>query len=125
MLADRPTIDLEAVVTFDRIDGFDVLANLGIVCGEAVVPRNLYRATFRTLGSIVGTGAANYLTDAERARKRALEALLERARTLGANGIVKLRFATAERADGSTHVSARGEALLLDPAPGASIGTPR
>ena len=44
---------------------------------------------------------------------------------LGANGIVKLRFDAREQSDGSTRVAAYGEALLLDPAPGARAESAR
>jgi len=108
----------EAVVTFDRLVGFDVLRSFGEVRGEAIVPRSFFRATVRTIGLLIGSNAAEVLTEAERARAEALAALLADARALGANGIVKLRFDAREQSDGSTRVTAHGEAMLLDPAPG-------
>ncbi len=116
--ANASPIAPEAVVTFDRLDGFDVLQSLGDVRGEAVVARNFFRATFRTIGSLIGISAAECLTDAERGRAVALAALLHNAKSLGANGIVKLRFDAGEQSDGSTRVTAYGAAVLLDPAPG-------
>ena len=115
------TIAPEAVMTFDAPVGFAVVRSLGDVRGEVVVPRNIIRATFRTIGAIIGLSPNDILTDAERARTEALDALLGNAHALGANGVVKLRFDAIEHSDGSTHVTARGEAMLLDPSPGFAI----
>ena len=111
-------IAAEAVVTFDRLDGFDIVRSFGGVRGEAILPRNLVRATFRTIGALIGLTPTEFLTDAERGRAVALAALRANARVLGANGIVGLRFDAREQSDGSTRVAAYGEALLLDPEPG-------
>lgn len=115
----------EAVVTFDRLDGFEVVRSFGTVRGEAILPHSFIRATFRTIGTLIGMKESEFLTDAERARADALAALRDNARGLGANGIVKLRFDAREQSDGSTRVAAYGEALLLDPVPGARARSAR
>jgi uncharacterized protein YbjQ (UPF0145 family) len=109
----------EAVVTFERPDGFTVLKSFGLARGEAVCPRNLLRATFRSIGAFIGFAPIDYLTDAERARSDCLTELLQNATRLGANGIVGLHFEADEQGDGSTRVLAIGEAVLLDPQPRA------
>jgi len=114
----------EAVVTFDSLAGFAIVRSIGNVRGEAIVPRNFLRATFRTIGTIIGISASEFGGDAERARSSALAALRANACALGANSIVKLRFDAREQSDGSTRVAAYGEALVLDPVPGSG-GTPR
>jgi len=108
----------EAVVTFERLEGFRILKSFGTARGEAVVARNLLRATFRSIGSFIGFTPIEYLTDAERARTESLSALVGNAHGMGANGVVGLRFDASEQGDGSTRVVAFGEAVLLDPAPG-------
>ncbi len=118
-LFERPcAIAPEAAMTFDAPEGFAIVRSLGGVRAEAVVPRNFIRATFRTIGTFIGLSPAEVLTDAERGRSEALHALLGTAYELGANGVVKLRFDASEASDGSTHVTASGEALILDPPPG-------
>jgi uncharacterized protein YbjQ (UPF0145 family) len=109
-------ISPEAVVTFEGLDGFAVAHSYGVVRGEAFVPRNILRSTFRSIGAILGL-VADYLTDAERARGEALGRLLASAEALGANGVVGLRFDANEQSDGSTRVVAFGNAVLLEPAP--------
>ncbi len=108
----------ENVVTFERIEGFKVLKSLGYAYGQASRPKNLLRATFRSIGAFIGLAPIEYLTDAERARAESLSALIARANTLGANGILGLQFQVAEQSDGSTRVVAFGEAVVLDPEPG-------
>jgi len=107
----------DAVVTFDRLDGFAVVRSFGPVRGEAICPRNFLRATFRSLGAFIGLAPIEYLSDAERARSECLSILRARAERLGANGIVGLHFHVDEQSDGSTRVWARGEAVVLEPAP--------
>ncbi len=107
----------EAVVTFERPDGFVVLKSFGTARGEAVTSRNLLRATFRSLGSFIGFAPLDYPTQAERARAESLAALLGNAERMGANGIIGLQFDAREQGDGSTRVSAFGEAVLLEPQP--------
>ncbi len=108
----------EAVVTFDRLEGFVVVTSLGNVRGEAVAPRNVLRTTFRSIGAFIGFAPVDYLTDAERARSESLAALLGEAEGRGANGVMRLHFDASEQSDGSTRVLASGEAVLLEPAPG-------
>ncbi|MFN2460109.1 MAG: heavy metal-binding domain-containing protein [Candidatus Velthaea sp.] len=107
----------EAVVTFERIDGFRVVKSFGYAYGQASRPRNMLRSTFRSIGAFIGLASMEYLTEAERARAESLEALLHKAEGMGANGIVGLQFQASEAVDGSTRVLAFGEAVLLDPTP--------
>jgi len=110
-------ISPEAVVTFDRPEGFRVVKSFGYAYGDASRPRNLWRATFRSLGAFIGLAPIDYLTDAERARADSLSDLLTKADRLGANGIVGLQFQAIENSDGATRVLAFGEAVLLERAP--------
>jgi uncharacterized protein YbjQ (UPF0145 family) len=107
----------EAIVTFERVDGFRVVRSFGYVYGQAARPRNVLRATFRSIGTLIGLAPIEYLTDAERARADCLAELLRKAEVTGANGIVGLQFQASENPDGSTRVLAFGEAVLLEPAP--------
>ena len=109
----------EAVVTFAQPEGFRVVKSLGLARAKAVRPRNLLRATFRSIGAFIGLVPLEFVTDAERARADAVAALLARAERLGANGVLRLHFETLEEPDGSTVVNAEGEAVVLDPAPRA------
>jgi uncharacterized protein YbjQ (UPF0145 family) len=110
-------IALEAVVTFERVEGYRIVKSFGYAYGHASRPGNILRSTFRTIGAIIGLAPVEYLTAAERARTECLTALLRKAEGMGANGVVGVRFQASEAADGSTRVLAFGEAVLLEPSP--------
>ena len=107
----------EAVTTFERVEGYRVVRSFGYVYGQASRPRNVLKQTFRSIGALIGLAPIEYLTDAERARNEALEALLHKAEAMGANGVMGLQFQASEGPDGATRVLAFGEAVLLEPAP--------
>ena len=66
--------------------------------------------------------AADRLLALPRAKREALEALLRKAETMGANGVMGLQFQASEGPDGATRVLAFGEAVLLEPAPADPFG---
>lgn len=105
----------ENLVTLDVPDGFRVLSSFGRVTGSALRPHNMLRATFRSIGAFIGLAPIEYLTDAERGREEALDALREKAGALGADAVIKIRFEAVETPDGSTQVFAYGEAVRLAP----------
>ncbi|MDB5041742.1 MAG: hypothetical protein JWN27_2468 [Candidatus Eremiobacteraeota bacterium] len=107
----------DAVTTFERIEGYRVVRSFGYAYGQASRPRNLLKATFRSIGVLIGLAPVDYLTDAERARTDSLDVLLRKAESMGANGVIGLQFQATEGPDGATRVLAFGEAVLLDPAP--------
>ena len=74
----------DAVVTFEHVDGFRIVKSFGYAYGHAQRPRNILRATFRSIGAFIGLAPIEYLTDAERARTESLSALLEKAEAMGA-----------------------------------------
>ncbi len=109
----------ESVVTFDRLDGYRVVTRYGYVSGIASRPRNRLRATFRSLGMLIGVSPGEYLSDAEHLRSEALDALSKRADAYGANAVIGLSFHVSESDDGSCKIVAFGEAVLAVPTEGA------
>ncbi|MDQ2871757.1 MAG: heavy metal-binding domain-containing protein, partial [Candidatus Eremiobacteraeota bacterium] len=87
-------------MTIASIEGFHMVRSLGYVSATTVLPKNMLRATFRSIGSFIGLAAGEYLTDAERARESALDELRSRADALGANAILDLQFNATEERDG-------------------------
>jgi uncharacterized protein YbjQ (UPF0145 family) len=107
-------IAADAVTTFEHAEGYRVVRSFGYAYGHASRPRNMLRATFRTIGALIGLAPVEYLTDAERTRAESLDALLKKAESLGANGVIGLQFQASEAPDGATRVLAFGEAVLLE-----------
>ena len=104
-------IDSESIVTFDRLDGYRIVKRYGYVSGVASRPRNRLRATFRSLGMLIGVSPNEFLSDAEHLRSEALEALRKRADAYGANAVIGLSFHVSEGDDGSCKIVAFGEAV--------------
>jgi len=105
----------EAVVTFGDLDGYRIVKRYGYVSGIASRPRNRLRATFRSLGMLIGVSPGEFISDAEQLRGEALEGVYARANQLGANAVVGLSFHVSESSDGSCKIVAFGEAVLAVP----------
>ena len=101
------------VVTFEELEGYRTIRNLGHVSGSACRPRNRLRSTFRSLGMLIGLSSSEFLSDAEQLRSDALEALRRRADAMGANAVVGLQFFVSEGSDGSCKVVAFGRAVTV------------
>ncbi len=106
-------VELESVVTFDDLAGARIVRSLGYVSAVAARPRNRLRATFRSLGMLIGLSPGEFVGDAEQLRVETLDALRARADALGANAIVGLQFHVSEGADLSCKVVAFGQAVLV------------
>ena len=100
------------VVTFDELEGFNIVKRFGYVSGVASRPRNRLRATFRSLGMLIGVAPGEFVSDAEQLRGEALEGIYTRANALGANAVIGLSFHVSENADGACKIVAFGEAVL-------------
>lgn len=109
-------IAANAIVTLEQIEGFRVVKTFGYARGQATRPRDIMRATFRSIGAFIGLAPIEYLTDAERAREEALEMMRKHADAMGANGIINVQFQTTEGGEG-TKVLCYGQAVLLEPRP--------
>lgn len=101
------------VVTFEELDGYRAVHSFGYISGAASRPRNRLRATFRSLGMLVGLSGSEFLSDAEQLRAEALDALRRRAHSLGADAVIGLQFHISEDGEGSCKVVAYGEAVAL------------
>jgi uncharacterized protein YbjQ (UPF0145 family) len=101
------------VVTFDELAGHRIVKRYGYVSGIAARPRNRLRATFRSLGMLIGVSPAEFLSDAEQLRAEALDGIYKRANVLGANAVIGLSFHVSEGDDGSCKIVAFGEAVFV------------
>ncbi len=104
----------EAVSTFDDLEGYRIVRTFGYVSGIAARPRNRLRATFRSLGMLIGMSPGEFLSDAEHLRSEAMDGIYKRADALGANAVVGLQFYVSEDGDGSCKVVAFGQAVLVE-----------
>ncbi|MHB8176932.1 MAG: heavy metal-binding domain-containing protein [Vulcanimicrobiaceae bacterium] len=110
----------EALVTFDTVEGCRVLGELGYVSGQAQQQQDPWRATWRTLSALVGLGPSQLMSDLDRLRSDALDALCAQAEALGADAVIGVQFHAGYSDDGTCALVAFGQAVRLDHREGAT-----
>jgi uncharacterized protein YbjQ (UPF0145 family) len=74
--------------TTSNVDGREITDYLDIVVGEAILGANVFKDFFSSIRDIVGGRSGAYEKEMGRAREIAFQEMEDRARELGANGIV-------------------------------------
>jgi uncharacterized protein YbjQ (UPF0145 family) len=101
------------VVTTENVPGYEVLDTHGEVFGLTVRSRNFVSDLGAGFKSLLG-GELKGLTKALAAsREEALTRMVEQAKTLGANGVVMMRFDVSDARDMGTEVCAYGTAVTV------------
>ncbi|MDW0113305.1 MULTISPECIES: YbjQ family protein [Sporosarcina] len=100
--------------TTNTLQGKKILAYHGIVSGEAIMGANIVRDLFASVTDIVGGRSAAYEDKLAEGRQIALNEMTERARSLGANGVigVDLDFETVR--EGMMMCIATGTAITYE-----------
>lgn len=102
------------VVTSNQIAGKRIVATLGLVRGNSVRSRHLGRDIMAGLRNLVGGEIAEYTKMLAETREQALDRMTEQAEELGANGIIAVRFQTAEVMSGAAELMAYGTAVVVE-----------
>lgn len=76
--------------TTEGLEGFEVIDYLGIVSGETVSGANIIRDMMAAVTDFVGGRSAAYEETLQQARDSTLRELTDRARQMGADGVVGL-----------------------------------
>jgi uncharacterized protein YbjQ (UPF0145 family) len=106
------------VVTSEAVAGHRVKQTLGQCFGVVVRSRGLGGNIMAGLRSIVGGEIREYTQLLEEARRHAVDRLVESAALMGANGIIMMRFDSAEIGQTMSEVVAYGTAVVLEPVTG-------
>lgn len=80
------------VTTTPYIEGAKVTNYTGIVTGEAIVGANLFKDFFAGVRDIVGGRSAAYEKELEKARNIAVNEMVEKATSAGANAVIGVDF---------------------------------
>lgn len=102
------------VTTLDYIPGYRVRRVLGIVSGSVVRARNIGRDIIAALRNIAGGEIVEYTELLARSRDEALKRMVEKAKSMGANGVIGVRLATSNIMSGAAEVVAYGTAVVLE-----------
>jgi uncharacterized protein YbjQ (UPF0145 family) len=104
------------VVTSEQIANHRIKETKGQVFGVVVRSRGLGGNIMAGLRSLVGGEIHEYTQLLEEARRHAVDRLVENATAMGANGVIMMRFDSAEIAQTMSEIVAYGTAVVVEPA---------
>ncbi|MCC5854165.1 MAG: YbjQ family protein [Idiomarina sp.] len=103
------------ISTTETIAGQQIVDTLGIVRGNTIRARHVGRDILAQLRNLVGGELHDYTKLMGEAREQALDRMLDEARSLGADGVVGVRFATSVVAASAAEILVFGTAVKLTP----------
>jgi uncharacterized protein YbjQ (UPF0145 family) len=105
------------ITTTHAVEGKQIVEYLGLVSGEAILGANIFKDFFAGIRDIVGGRSAAYENELRKAKKIAIDEMMEAAVALGGNAIVgvDLDYETIGSGQSSNMlmVSASGTAVRL------------
>jgi uncharacterized protein YbjQ (UPF0145 family) len=114
---DTATQDGVFVVTTATIVGYEIVKVLGTVHGITVRTRGIGGKFIAGIEGMFGGEVTSYSSEAEKARRESVERLVENAKSVGANAVVRTDFETSDILNGTaTLFSAYGTAVVIKPA---------
>ena len=101
------------LVTTPDVIGKEIYQTLGLVRGNTIRAKNVFRDIGAELKSIVGGELKDYTKMMTDSREQAVERMTENAEKLGANAIVNVRFASSDIMSTASEILAYGTAVKL------------
>ncbi len=86
---------------------------LGIVMGNKVRAQHVGKDIMAALKNLVGGEVKEYSELLKKVRQSAMDEMIEEAKKLGANGIIGIRFSSAQIASGMAEIIAYGTAVKI------------
>lgn len=101
--------------TTNNIEGHPVKQYLGIVSSEAIIGANIFKDLFAGIRDIVGGRSDTYERVIDEARTSAMNELVQKAQSIGANAIlgIDLDFETVGTGGSMLMVIATGTAVIV------------
>ncbi len=101
------------VSTMNYVPGFEVEQVLGIAVGITVRSRGIGGRFLAGLRSIVGGEISEFVENAEKARRTAMERMVSHALSMGANAVLQVYFDSNELSEFMDEIIAYGTAVKL------------
>lgn len=101
------------MTNIETIPGYTITEVFGIVSGSTVRSKHFGRDLMASLKSVVGGELKGYTELLQEARNEAIQRMQEQAKSMGANAIVNVRFATSSVAAGAAELYAYGTAVTI------------
>lgn len=98
----------------ESVPGHTITQQLDVVYGSTVRSKHAGRDFLAGLKNIVGGELTAYTELLEESRKEAMERMIAKAKGLGANAIVGIRFSTSNIAQGASELFVYGTAVRVE-----------
>ena len=98
----------------EDIPGQQIVEFYGVVTGSTVRAKHIGRDFAAGLKNILGGELKGYTELLQEARQEALHRMMEQARSVGANAVINVRFATSSIAQGAAELFAYGTAVKVE-----------
>lgn len=99
----------------ETIPGRQIVEFFGVVTGNTVRAKHLGRDIMAGLKNIVGGELKGYTELLQDSRNEATERMVEQAKSMGANAVVNVRYATSSISQGAAELFAYGTAVRIAP----------
>jgi uncharacterized protein YbjQ (UPF0145 family) len=100
--------------TQDKFEEYEIARTLGVVRGNTIRAKNVGQDFVAGLRNIVGGEITEYTKMLAESREQAMDRMIAHAQSLGANGIVGIRFTTSAVTQGAAELMAYGTAVVLE-----------
>ncbi|MEM8547121.1 MAG: YbjQ family protein [Pseudomonadota bacterium] len=97
----------------ETVPGKQIVEFYGVVTGNTVRAKHLGRDFMAGLKNIVGGELVGYTELLQESRVEATERMVQQARSVGANAVINVRFATSSIAQGASELFAYGTAVRV------------
>ncbi len=101
------------ITTQDEFSDYQITETIGLVKGNTIRARHIGKDILASLRTIVGGEISEYTKMLAESREQSLDRLINEAKSMGAHGIVCLRFTTSAVMQGSAELLAYGTAVKL------------
>lgn len=102
------------VTPSSEVPGHAVRVDLGLVRGNTIRARHFGRDILAGLKSVVGGEIQEYTKMMAEAREQAIDRMIEHAESMGANGVINVRFSTSYVMGGAAEILVYGSAVELE-----------
>jgi uncharacterized protein YbjQ (UPF0145 family) len=101
------------ITTQDEFAEYEITETLGMVKGNTIRARHVGKDIMAGLRTIVGGEITEYTKMIAESREQALDRMMSDAKSMGADGIVCIRFTTSAVMQGAAELFAFGTAVKL------------
>ncbi|WP_352259643.1 YbjQ family protein [Psychrobacter sp. TB55-MNA-CIBAN-0194] len=108
----------------EHLPNYQITERLDVVYGSTVRSKHVGKDLFAGLKNIVGGELTAYTELLEESRQEAIDRMIVKAESLGADAVVGLRFSTSSIAQGASELFVYGTAVKAIPMPQQSSQNP-